>query len=465
MSPEGGNKYKNSLFIFRRDLRLNDNTALLEACRTSGRVIPAFFLDGRLLDPSGNKYRPNLLQFMFESLEDLDRELKSKGSRLYIFYGKDIFSALEKLLGQINIDAVFVNEDYTPFSINRDREFDHICRRCNTAFHSRFDLLLSSPGEVLNSDNEPYRVYSWFFKTAKALRVRKPETNNFTNYYQDNINSAEKSGILKDFLTEHNPMVAQRGGRKNALRRLYNLSVFTDYNEKRNFPAEEGTTKLSAHLKFGTVSPREVYREIKNSLDGNNRLINELYWRDFFAHISYFYPHIFTGAFNRKYEDIYWENDKYKFRKWCDGNTGFPIVDAGMRQLNQTGWMHNRVRMIVASFLTKDLHIDWRWGERYFASKLVDYDPCSNNGGWQWAASTGADAQPYFRIFNPWLQQKRYDPDASYIKKYLPELGSLVPEDIHDPYGEKRYTSTVYPKPIVDHAVESGRAKDYYKTA
>lgn len=464
MSRESRKKYKNSLFIFRRDLRLSDNTALLEACRTSERVIPAFFLDSRLLDPSGKKYRPNLLQFMFESLEDLDRELKARRSRLYLFFEKDIFSALEKLLWQISISAVFVNEDYTPFSIKRDREFYHICKRNNAGFHSRFDLLLSRPGEVLNSDNEPYRVYSWFFKTAKLLSVRRPETNNFTNYYKGDISSAEKSGMLKDLLTEYNTKLAQRGGRKNALPRLNNLSIFSDYNEKRNFPAEEGTTRLSAHLKFGTVSLREVYWKIRNSLDRNNRLVNELYWRDFFAHISYFYPHLFTGSFNHKYEDVYWENDECKFHKWCVGNTGFPIVDAGMRQLNQTGWMHNRVRMIVASFLTKDLHIDWRWGERYFASKLVDYDPCSNNGGWQWAASTGADAQPYFRIFNPWLQQKRYDPDASYIKKYLPELGSLVPDDIHSPDGEERYRNTGYSKPIVDHAVEADRAKDFYKT-
>lgn len=463
MSRKKGKDYKLSLFIFRRDLRLNDNTALIEACKRSKKVIPAFFLDKRLLDPSSEKFRPNLLQFMFESLTELDRALRSRGSRLYLFYGEDIFSELGKILEKEDIESVFVNEDYTPFSIKRDRIFESICKDQGVDFETSFDLLLKRPGEVLNNEDEPYKVFSWFFKTAKILGVKRPEKNDYRNFYNSGISNEAGFDVLDKILPERNQFLAQRGGRENALGKLNDLRHFNDYNEMRNFPAEEGTTRLSSHLKFGTISVRELYWKVKNDLDKDNRLINELYWRDFFAHLSYFYPHVFTRSFNSKYDDVVWENDTGKFEKWCSGNTGFPIVDAGMRELNKTGWMHNRVRMIVASFLTKDLHIDWRWGERYFASMLVDYDPCSNNGGWQWAASTGADAQPYFRIFNPWLQQKRYDPDAVYIKSFISELESLDSGDIHRLFEIHNKIPPGYPEPIVDHGVEAGKAKEYYK--
>ncbi len=463
MSGKAEKDYKLSLFIFRRDLRLTDNTALLEACKRSKSVIPAFFLDHRLVDPSGNKFRPNLLQFMFESLEELDEALSARGSRLYLFYGDDLSKVLETLLENSGIESVFVNEDYTPFSLNRDASFRDICDNYGVDFNSRFDLLLTRPGNVLNSNNEPYKVFSWFFRTAGVQGVREPENNNYRNFYKAKIASEKRLYISEKILTRRNPSLAQRGGRENALEKLNDFSQHRDYDQNRNYPAVEGTTKLSAHLKFGTISVRELYWKIKNNLDEGNRLINGLYWRDFFAHLCYFYPHVFTSAFNSKYNSLEWENDTRKFEKWCSGNTGFPIVDAGMRELNKTGWMHNRVRMIVASFLTKDLHIDWKWGERYFASKLVDYDPCSNNGGWQWAASTGADAQPYFRVFNPWLQQKRYDPDAIYIKNFVSELTSLDAEDIHRLYEYEGSLPVGYPRPLVDHGEEADKAKKYYK--
>ena len=204
---------------------------------------------------------------------------------------------------------------------------------------------------------------------------------------------------------------------------------------------------------------------MRNKLGFNNQLITELFWRDFYTHLTHFFPYVFGHSFNKKYELLKWENDKKKFSAWCEGRTGFPIVDAGMRQLNKTGWMHNRVRMIVASFLTKDLHIDWRWGEKYFSSKLVDYDPSSNNGGWQWAASTGADAQPYFRIFNPWRQQERFDPDALYIKEWIPELSDLTPKEIHNLNQNDIFSKTFvdYTYPIVDHKIESEKSKDLYR--
>jgi len=457
-------KYKLSVFLFRRDLRLHDNTALIEACENSETVVPCFLLDRLLLEKDSERYRPNLIQFMFESLRELNKSLESRGSRLYLFDGEDMFREFERLIKILNPEAVFLNEDYTPYSLKRDRKLADICSSSNVDFNQGFDLLLTKPGEVLNNDGQPYRVYSWFFKTAGSLRVRKNRKNNYRNFYSSGIESSRSKKILDELQFSTNDSLAQRGGREKALIRLNNIEDYSHYNEKRDIPSEDATTMLSAHLKFGTVSVREFYWKVKNCLGSENRLLGELYWRDFFAHLAFFYPHVFRSAFNEKYSDLKWENDAEKFGHWCEGKTGFPIVDAGMRQLNKTGWMHNRIRMIVASFLTKDLHIDWKWGERYFASTLVDYDPCSNNGGWQWAASTGADSQPYFRIFNPWRQQERFDPDALYIKRYIPEIKMLGSSAIHNIYMGKYRGNSDYPAPIVDHEREAKIAKETYKS-
>ena len=238
----------------------------------------------------------------------------------------------------------------------------------------------------------------------------------------------------------------------------------TNYDEERNYPSLSATTGLSAYNKFGLCSVREFFYAVVDQFSEGHTLISELYWRDFFTHIGFHHPKVFGHCFHEKYEKLHWKNDESLFQCWCEGRTGFPIVDAGMRELNATGYMHNRVRMIVASFLCKDLHIDWRWGERYFAQKLIDYDPCVNNGNWQWAASTGCDAQPYFRIFNPWLQQKKFDKEALYIKKWIPNLNNLSSSSIHNLYKEKarQKNSSDYPAPIVDHFVESKKAKEMF---
>ena len=278
--------------------------------------------------------------------------------------------------------------------------------------------------------------------------------NTHRNNYQKKISLSDSR-----FISQTHSENALQGGRKEALHLLKNIAHLKNYKEIRNFPALAGTTHLSAHNKFGTVSIREVYQTIVKCFGKTHTLINELYWRDFFTHILYHFPHVLGEAFHKKYNDIRWENNKNFFKKWCLGMTGFPIVDAGMRELNQTGYMHNRVRMIVASFLVKDLHIDWRWGEKYFAQQLIDYDPAVNNGNWQWAASTGCDAQPYFRIFNPWRQQVQYDPDCVYIKKWLPELINISPKIIHELYKNKM---NGYPQPLVDHAIASQFSKKMY---
>jgi deoxyribodipyrimidine photo-lyase len=266
-------------------------------------------------------------------------------------------------------------------------------------------------------------------------------------------------------LPHENENLHVHGGAHNGQKILHRLKKCKDYLKERDIPALEATTNLSAYLKFGCVSPREAADAIKSHLGPHHPLIRQLYWRDFFYHIVAHNPSVFGHAYHKKYDHLWWSKSKADFGKWCEGKTGFPIVDAGMRQLNETGYMHNRVRMIVASFLTKDLHINWQWGEKYFAQQLVDYDPALNNGNWQWSASTGADAQPYFRIFNPWTQQKKFDPHCDYIKKWVPELAKVEPKIIHSWFKETSPVIKGYPRPMVDHEEERKIALKAYKAA
>ena len=319
------------------------------------------------------------------------------------------------------------------------------------------DLLLNEPEESLKADGAPYTVFTPYFNRARAIKVDSPSKLTAGKGRLDSPAKPLKTGELLERLIRDIPAYPTiKGGRreaKNTLRRLSNLS---DYENDRDIPALEATSHLSAHLKFGTCSVREAYWAIRRKLDLENPLIRQLYWRDFLTQIAFHFPHVFGNSFKEKYNKVAWKQDTQAFEFWREGRTGFPMVDAGMRQLNQTGFMHNRARMVVASFLTKDVHIDWRWGERYFAQRLVDYDPCVNNGNWQWAASTGCDAQPYFRIFNPWRQQERFDPDCKFIKKWIPELSSLSPHQIHRWGGE---LGVDYPAPILDHKRAALKAK------
>lgn len=435
-----------SLFIFRRDLRLFDNTGLIKALEGSDEVVPCFILDDRQI--KNNEYfSRNAFDFMLSSLHDLNAQLKERKSKLYIFKGT-AHEVVERLISELNLGAVYVNEDYTPFSKKRDALIRQICVKSGIKFYSEFDLLLTKPGEVLTLNKTPYTVFNQFYKNASKLEVRKPRDakGKFFN---------GKISIDSQFPDSNNV-----GGRTEGLKILGALDKFEHYDEERNYPYKE-STRLSPHNKFGTLSIREVYHSVQKKLPFST-ILNELYWRDFFSHIVHFFPHVFGNSFRRQYNSVAWENDKKKFYAWKEGKTGFPIVDAGMRELNETGFMHNRVRMITASFLIKDLHIDWRLGEKYFANQLIDYDPAVNNGNWQWAASTGCDAQPYFRIFNPWLQQKRYDPDCIYIKRWLPELRNMGSKDIHMlEFGPvDNYSSQ-----IVKHEEEKKKALEMYKSA
>jgi len=444
-------KYRKTLFMFRRDLRLEDNTGLIYALKNSDEVIPCFIIDPHIMSYFSNAiFRKRFLE---ESLVDLDEQLKKKNSSLKIFKG-NTDNIIKKIISEQKIDGVFLNGDYTKFSQNREIQIKKICDQNKVDFNKFGDYLLHIPEEIHTKEGKPYTVYSHFFKTAKTIPVRKSIKNNFSNYCKDRIVGENSSELNKR--NEGN------GGRNRAIKILKNINLLIEYKKTRDYPALEKTTKLSAHIRFGTVSIREVYQAIKKNLPDDHILIGEIYWREFFTYVLHYFPDSKFKTFKKKFENIHWSINKQGYQAWCDGVTGFPIVDAGMRQLNKTGFMHNRIRMIVASFLTKDLHIDWKHGERYFAEKLVDYDPAVNTGNWQWAASTGCDAVPYFRIFNPWLQQEKFDPDCSYIKKWIPELDKIHPIEIHRLW-KKHPEGSKYPKPMIDHKIESNKTKEIFK--
>ena len=453
-------KHRKSLFIFRRALRLKDNTGLIKALKNSKKVIPCFIFTPEQI--KNNEYKSkNAIQFMIESLLDLEEQLKKKGGELYRFFGKQD-EIVERLIKQKNIDAVYVNRDYTPYAQSRNEKIKKVCKKNNIKFVSNNDYLLIEPEHIETGSGTPYKVFTPFYKKAKQKNIDKPEPNHHTNYYKGKVDFEKNKTIYNEILPEKNENLFTNGGRTEAVKILRTLHTYDDYEKERDYPKKPKTTGLSAHNKFGTISIRELYWDIADQLDKEHTLIQELFWRDFFTHVAFHNPEVFGEPFYKDFKDLKWDQDEEKFQKWCDGKTGFPIIDAGMRQLNETGWMHNRVRMIVASFLTKDLHISWQWGEKYFAQKLVDYDPAVNNGNWQWAASTGCDAQPYFRIFNPWSQQERYDKQAKYIKKWVPELKDTEAKQIHK-LNENFPKDLDYPKPIVDHAQERKEALDRYK--
>jgi deoxyribodipyrimidine photo-lyase len=455
-------EFTKSLFIFRRDLRLDDNTGLLAALAQSEQIIPCFIFDPQQVGKQNSYRSMNAIQFMIESLEDLANQLKNKNGKLYIFYGSSE-KIIKKLIKDENIKAVFCNRDYTPFSIKRDMAIKKICLQNECAFEQFNDLLLTQPEEITTQSGTPYQKFTPFFKTARKKSIAQPLKCKATNFYSKTINGCETKSIYKKILSKTNNNILVHGGRAHGLKILKNIKKFKDYAKTRDYPSI-GTTHLSAHNKFGTVSIREVYHAIVQQLGKQHLLIQQLYWRDFFTHVAFNAPFVFGHAYQERYNKLKWPGTKKQFNAWCDGKTGFPLVDAGMRQLNKTGFMHNRVRMIVASLLTKDLHINWLDGEKYFAQQLVDYDPCVNNGNWQWVAGTGCDAQPYFRIFNPWLQQKKFDPQCKYIKQWIPELKDVAAQVIHN-WFKSAEKIKIYPKPLVNHKIESQRAKALYKKA
>ena len=450
-----------SLFIFRRDLRLEDNTGLRRALECSEEVIPCFIFDPRQIE-SHPFLSSHALHFMLNSLQELGAELKARGGHLFFFHGKPE-SILESLMPAFGIDGVFVNADYTPFSISRDDAVKETCRSLKVPFEASADILLNEPAAALKKDGTPYTVFTPFWKRASALPVALPSPLPAGSFFSGVIPD-DSPDMLTDLQRTRPGSPFLKGGRKEALVLFSELAELPDYDTHHDFPAVSGTTRLSAHAKFGTVSIREIYAAVAGRLGSDSPILRQLYWRDFFTHTAFHFPHVFKGSYRSKYDSIEWQCSDEAFEAWCTGRTGFPIVDAGMRQLNETGFMHNRVRMITASFLVKDLHCNWRMGERYFAQHLIDYDPAVNNGNWQWAASTGCDAQPYFRIFNPWLQQRKYDPECSYVRKWCPELSRIPPARIHR-LDTSRPDDLDYPGPIVNHAEAAAEAESMFAAA
>lgn len=406
------------IFIFRRDLRIEDNIALNSLIKHTGNknILPIFIFNPKQIYSKNNEYfSNNAVQFMIESLKSLE-------SSIHINYYEDTdITVLEQIRKKYIIKTVAFNRDYTPFAIKRDNIISEWCYIHNITLITEEDytLLPLNKNMILNKSGKPYQKFTPFYNTCMKQIIKNPMRP---------IKHKKKLNIIKSVLKfdkdkyySFNDKIAVHGGREEALIRL--KKNMTKYASQRDYPYLEGTTRMSAYIKFGCVSIREVfYNYVKNKA-----LQREIIWREFYAYILYNFPFVLGKSL--KYNMIKWENNKEWFKKWCNGKTGYAIVDAGMNQLNTTGWMHNRVRMIVAMFLTKDLLIDWKWGEKYFATKLVDYDPASNNGGWQWCASTGTDSQPYFRIFNPELQTKRYDKNLEYIKRWNPEY-EMIPKII-----------------------------------
>lgn len=444
--------FENGLFIFRRDLRIIDNTTLNllhEKCRN---IYTIFIYTPEQVDSNKNKYKsPEAVQFMIESLEDLSEKIKEKGGELYTFYG-DNNKIIKELMQSLNIDIIGFNEDYSPYAIKRDTEIKELCETNEISIINGHDYYLNVPGNIINGAGNPYQKFTPYYKKAIKIQVNNPKTIKYINFSKKNSLKDHDNRITNDLalhkFTDNYPYFEIYGGRDQAILFL-NDAVKTqkEYNKTRNH-LNTKTSELSAYIKFGCISIREVYKNFVKNKD----FVKQLIWRDFYANILFAYPHVLGHSLKPSYDKIKWSNNNKYIEAWKYGNTGFPIVDAGMRQLNQTGYMHNRARLIVASFLVKILMIDWRIGEEYFAFRLRDYDPASNNGNWQWISGGGVNTRSQIRIFNPWEQAKMYDPNCEYITQWIPELNDLSNNVILNWDSEyKNYLKkTEYYEPIVN---------------
>lgn len=452
---------KKSVFIFRRDFRLFDNTGLINACKKSDEVLPIFIFTPEQINPMINKYfSNNSVQFLVESLDDLSLELRKVKSKLFIFYG-DYLDILKKIKEEYDFDSIYVNEDYTPYSVKRDDKIKSLCDEMNISFNSYHDITLLPMSIGLNDENQQYKVFTPFYKNALRYPINKPDGYKCKKFVKSIFKiSSEFKEDIHNFYKKNNKILVH-GGRQNGLLKLKRLVNFKKYGINRDYPSVN-TTHISAMNKYGCISIREVYWKIKSLKI--EPLLRQLYWRDFYYRISFYYPRVLQGkSFKSKYDNIKWKTNKKMLQKWKEGKTGYPMVDAGMRQMNTTGWMHNRLRMIVSNFLVKNLFIDWREGERYFAQTLYDYDPSQNNGGWQWSSGSGTDAQPFFRTFNPWLQSEKYDKYCDYIKTWVPELRDISNKHIHKWHSYHKEYDIDYPSPIVDHRNAVTRSLSKYK--
>ena len=454
-------KFENGLFIFRRDFRIIDNNGL-NALNSKCKNIFTIFIFTPEQVSGTNKYKSDTaVQFMIESLEDLSADITKNGGKLYTFYG-DNEKIIAECIHAFNINIVAFNIDYTPYAIQRDKDIIKLCEKTKTYVMYEHDYYLHEPGSILNGTNEPYKKFTPYYNTALRQKIEPPvglRKINLSKKQTPMSNTISLQQAMSKF-TKDNPNILVHGGRQNAIKQMHIAAKnIRNYSTTHN-EVWKPTSQLSAYIKFGCLSIREVYHVFKK----NHDFVRQLMWRDFYANILFSFPYILGHSMKPNYKKIKWHNNTSWFKAWCIGETGFPMVDAGMRQLNTTGYMHNRARLIVASFLVKTLLIDWREGEKYFAKKLVDYDVASNNGNWQWIASTGADSQPFFRIFNPTEQGKTVDPNCEYIKKWIPELNDVEPNIIHNWETEwKENKHLKYPKPICDYKTQKETALQMYK--
>ncbi len=425
-----------AIFWFRRDLRLNDNAGLYEALRNSDSVLLLFIFDSEILEKLQD-IEDKRVVFIHKTISNLQKELTKVGSSMLVIHGRPL-SIFENLLKEYTITSVYANSDYEPRTIERDDQISDLLKSKGIAFKLFKDHVIFEKSEIVKEDGSPFKMFTPYSKIwknkLKQIGIGKfPSENLLSNFFKTHpipIPSIDEIGFRNIEIITPEPIID-----KNIIRH---------YHDTRNFPFLQGTSNLSLHLRFGTLSVREI---VKVALDLNEQFLNELIWREFFMMILYHHPWVENECFKKKYNNIVWRNNEDEFNKWCLGETGYPIVDAGMRELNETGFMHNRVRMIVASFLTKHLLIDWRWGEAYFAEKLMDFELSSNNGNWQWSAGCGCDAAPYFRVFNPYEQLKRFDANLIYTKKWV-----------------KNLDKSDYPAPIVEHKFARDRFLKAYKT-
>jgi deoxyribodipyrimidine photo-lyase len=430
-----------NIFWFRRDLRLNDNAGLFHALNGNLPVLPVFIFDPNILDLLENKKDPRV-EFIYRSLQAIQEKLVGYQSTLEVYYGRplEIFSSLSD---HYEISNVFANEDYEPYARARDAEVENLLKKNGAAFRTYKDQVIFSKQEVLKEDGNPYTVFTPYSTKWKTLFGR-PNTNGLQLFPV-----VERSDHLFRQDAKPFPILADMGFSPSSRRfpsAIPDEDLIRKYAALRDYPGLDATTHLGIHLRFGTISIRQLTGE---AFRLSNVFLNELIWRDFYHMILWHFPDVGRGrAFKPAYEKIQWRNDEKEFQLWCEGRTGYPLVDAAMRQLNESGFMHNRMRMLTASFLTKHLLIDWRWGEAYFAERLLDFDLASNNGGWQWAAGCGCDAAPYFRIFNPYIQQKKFDPQETYINKWVPD-----------------FRNPGYPAPMVEHGFARDRAIGVYREA
>ena len=421
-----------TIFWFRRDLRLTDNAVIYRALKENQKVLPLFIFDTEILEKLEDK-ADKRVEFIHQSLLQLKQQLEKLGSSLLILHGNPL-----DFYKKLRPKAVYTNHDYEPYAKKRDEAVAASLKKNGSELRTYKDQVIFDREEVLKDDGTPYTIFTPYSKKWKsklnAFYLRSyPVEKYFKNLKKINplaFPSLDKIGFEKTGAVFPERTIKQ--------------SIIKNYHEQRNFPATQSTTRLSVHLRFGTVSIRQLAQV---AVKKNETWLNELIWRDFYHMILWHFPTV-EQAFKPAYDRVVWRNNEEEFEAWCEGRTGYPIVDAGMRELNETGFMHNRVRMIVASFLTKHLLIDWRWGEAYFAKKLLDFDLAANNGGWQWASGSGCDAAPYFRVFNPYLQTEKFDPQLLYIKKWVPE-----------------FNTSAYPKPIVDHQLARERVLIAYKEA